>query len=821
MYGVVRDAMKLLPALSILIAYVSLADADIYMHCPRGSNNRMNEATATRNNANRVFDSQNNNRGGYNIGDKTDQKAGNDYNKQYRMHYIMSPLDETKGESVFPIEWTNQHGCGENEDSNPNKCNSNMVLQMKCEPHDDTDPAPQKTTMRDGTTTNTQDYNNPNNNENEQQYAQRKNNNVKTDRAYHEPHEWYDKCTKRKRNHGLFIADQKLNGHTSKHTRQNPNGQRRGYECPEERDYFPYWHPTPWKDIKVLAERTDRCAFYKKHSFNTKSKWECVEKWPNSQKDKHYSEHNNKIDCEANAGVWTEFHNYLEILPLNEAECNAKNQSEFVNKLIWGRPIFEDTKKCLVRLPEIECDRMDFSRVNHLGNGKDLEPLSIKWKIPAFPSGNSQKCVLRMRYNISTDDYNVENATLPKELIKTFTGKAESKIMGRYGGLPQTHSHGKFYLGTVDKPSFKAGEYITYEKTRNGNAPFQWFGWQSRIFSEKYITFKFAINFEGSVPPKSNNLGFKVYGKVYDNWISTCQADQWCYVEETVKVAKSGDGDHVILIFDSVADQRKIHFADITVDVFEFGDLITQNPTLDIGALGQGIKLAINTAQFGRTFQDRSHVSILQKRDEIFNGNTLHTVQVRGKRGNIVQTFPAVEYDFIPTNLKMKSDDMVLFTWTGSNSHNNGGNGGDGQAGDDGQGTGGTDRSNVCGLQQRDQVYPLPVDDKDNLCQNIEKIMWSKHAVHPTDAEAAKLDACIQLMSSGHFKCFKKHSTCQESLINSTKEPMDPILNNSPASFEGIVLKLRPGTHHYFSTRNNAFTNRAQKASVFVEAPAK
>ena len=54
--------------LGALCALAAVARADIYLHNMRGSNNRLDEANRERNNANRLFDSQNNNRGGYNVG---------------------------------------------------------------------------------------------------------------------------------------------------------------------------------------------------------------------------------------------------------------------------------------------------------------------------------------------------------------------------------------------------------------------------------------------------------------------------------------------------------------------------------------------------------------------------------------------------------------------------------------------------------------------------------------------------------------------------------------------------------------------------------
>ena len=68
---------------------------------------------------------------------------------------------------------------------------------------------------------------------------------------------------------GLFTADQKLKGDLPIHTRQNPAGTRRGLEVPEERDYYPYWGPTPWNDIAVLVSDKKTLELMEKHFNNS------------------------------------------------------------------------------------------------------------------------------------------------------------------------------------------------------------------------------------------------------------------------------------------------------------------------------------------------------------------------------------------------------------------------------------------------------------------------------------------------------------------------------------------------------------------------
>lgn len=664
-------ALKMLASL-VGINLFLFVHGDIYMHSFRGSNNRLKERTAVRTNANRLFDSQNNNRGGYNVGDRGFKPHRNS-DGQYRMQYFQSsPTSPSK----IKIEWTQQHGCGGNEDNNPHKMNCNNVLQFMCQ--EDLSHLKISTTltrqqkggiaqgqMRDGTSQITNGHAGPSSNKARWLATHGQQNHIQ--RGMHEPYQWYDKCKTRDRNKGLFTADQNLQGKdASIYTRQNNNGNRHGYECPEERDYYPYWHPTDWKDIMVYAQNESMCEYYRNESFNVKSKWECVEKWTGSNERKHFSKHNNEAACTSNGGEWLEFHNFLEKATdvKTEDDCKAKGY-------IWGRPIYGYELECLVPLAAPECQEAQWTRVNHLGNGAkgDLETPSYEWTLPHFPSRKKQRCVIRIRYNISTDDYD---------------------------------------------------PYHT-DSTSNGNT------------------------------------------------------------------------------------------------------VIQKDPLVDIGASGVKLQLNIDTAQFGRTFSDRSHLFKILPRPRHTEDYTIYNVQVRGKRGNIVQVYPAVEYDFSPTVLNITENDIVHIQWTGSNTHNNGKPGGDGQTGDAGQGRRGTDRHNLVAMTDLNHNYPSLSESSGNLFNNIKYVHWGPliKDLGNCDYEYTPTDVYVQYASSGYFPCAQCGS--KYSLENQRKA-MDDDLDNAPASYRGMLLQFNPGEYPFMSTRNNAFTNRSQKGKLIVSpsvSPAK
>jgi plastocyanin len=535
--------------------------------------------------------------------------------------------------SVLPIEWTNQHGCGGAEQGDPQKMNCNFVIQFTCDTSAAVTDETLQVAMRDGGNTNTADEPNT-----YADVATTQANNAANFRGVVESEAYYFSCKDRTRNKGLFLADQQLQGDSAKYTRQNNDGGRSGLECPEERDYYPYWSPSPWVDIAYLSNEInnaniDPCAMVAKGSQNNNKLYKCG---PVSLTHTGRMPINSTL-CTAAGGVWEGFtHNF----------------------------------------PAPECKQADWSRDNHLGNQRNNAiPMNYTWTIPSFktftgtgnfktygPQNDMLKCQIRLRYNITTDDYDPWNT----------------------------------------------------DASRNHNKA------------------------AGIVSP------------------------------------------------------------------------VTNNPTVDIEADLQGLRLAINTAQYGRTFQDRSHVFYIKKRpaaDAAFASANIYNLQVRGKRGNIVQVYPAVEYDFIPNRLHAKVGDFVHIQWTGSNTHNNGGNGGDGQTGDDGQGRTGTDRSNFVLTLDESVNFPLPLDKySDNF--------WVKSQCYTATSGALTAiddtNCAVIMATSGQYR------TADDAAADAAN--FDGKLNNAPASLVGgIFVQLNAkGTWSYMSSRNNNFSNRSQKGVIYV-----
>jgi len=570
---------------------------------------------------------------------------------------------------MLRMTWTAQHGCG----NAFNNCN--FVIQFGCDTSntftENFNTLPYKGLGIRMNIVNGGNTNTPDETDNANNIQNTYNNNNNQERGRHESEEFYAMCRNRDRNQGLFLADQKLKGNSQKYTRQNPNGNRNGLECPEERDYYPWTYPSPFRDVAWLGNDVEYCKTnIAPFSQNVSPKGACTGGTADDLPDNDQIEANNEAECTAADGTWVE--------------------------TSWGETNNEAFAEAL-------CKEQNWSQANHLGNvdgtAKGGQTDSYEWWIPPFEAltdENGWKChtytdtvdgadqtvqyvrgVMRLRYNISTMDYD---------------------------------------------------PYTTNSSWNNDPA-------------------------NGVISP------------------------------------------------------------------------ITQNPTVDIGTYMQGFRLAINTAQTGRTFQDRSHVFNIMKKPAVPTGNNvaaaataamtaqvqdqnLLNVNVRGKRGNIVQTFPAVEYDFEPNDFNMEQGQCVHFQWGGSNTHNNGNPAGDGQAGDAGEGRGGSDRSNIMEMSALRNSYPMPYDQYASFFDAV----TCKRPMEDTILSAA--DVKIVLATQGYF-------SSEQDATNNGGDNVDPLLNNVSGAFkQGVVCctdaNTPPGDYYMVSTRNNNFSNRAQKMKIKV-----
>jgi len=559
--------MKVLSFLVLLALVMSAVRADIYMHCPPGSNNRNQEENQNANNQNRLFNSQNNARGGYCRGGALEW-----YEK-----------------SILPIQWTQQHACGNDQ------TDCNVVIQYMCT---DVNTAADHELMRDGTTTDTINRNGNN-------LAA---SSIKSTNEYlyglHESYYHYTNCSARQRNNGLFVATQNP-GSSALSTRQQPGTTQYGYECPEERDYYPYWAPSPWKDIAIFTDDKDLCKMYKKESQNVKDKYYCAN-FPSTNNQK---------------------------APINEADC-TKDGGSWVKVPSHG-----------IGAPE--CLKAEWNAVNHLGNSLHSgAPNTYNWTLPhsgmepCIATG-SCACALRIRYNISNSDIDG-------------WGFMDSKFNGQ-------------------------------------NSP------------------------------------------------------------------------------------------------------VTNDPTVQVA--GANLTLELNVAQYGRTFQDRSHIFRIKSRPKDLKNAKIWNLTVKGKRGNIQQAYPAVEYQFVPSQLHMKINEYIHWQWTGCDYNPNGYAGGGKEQ---------TDRHNA--VQIKSLNHNIPMNDtevnKDNrLFESDETRLFMAYLNQKGCKNATQLST--------------DNNNNAGAIENDSQNCMR--LNAAPNHFDGGVYKMKKtGSFYYMSTRNNNFSNRNQKGAIHV-----
>ena len=282
-----------------------------------------------------------------------------------------------------------QHGCGKKE-NDPHWVDCQMILQYMCQDES-------VSTLKNGMQTTKPGWSEPKQNESYQKKKDRKRKSRVATAGRHETFEYYDSCFTRDRNGGLFTADQGRNpkGGATR-TRQNSGGGRSGLECPEERDYYPYWHPNPWTDIAVLTSQDHNCEIYKQESFNRKPKHECVEYYEGGNSRRKPSTANNAADCATLGGTWVMFYNYLEIIPdiSSKADCQreaSKIRKSFGSEIRWEVPYLDGEgrhnvpeRKCLITPPDVQCQPAPWVRANHLGNTENGNLPSYKWRLPHF-----------------------------------------------------------------------------------------------------------------------------------------------------------------------------------------------------------------------------------------------------------------------------------------------------------------------------------------------------------------------------------------------------------------------------------------------------
>jgi hypothetical protein len=221
--------------------------------------------------------------------------------------------------------------------------------------------------------------------------------------------------------------------------------------------------------------------------------------------------------------------------------------------------------------------------------------------------------------------------------------------------------------------------------------------------------------------------------------------------------------------------------------------------TLDVTGAPMDVQfqLAVDTTQFARTFQDRSYMFHIKSRPSgVSSIARIYNLNVRGKRGNIVQAYPATEYDFTPEDLQIKQYDYIHFQWTGCDTN---------PAGNAGEGTAQTDRSNMVQIPSLSESVPA---SDDWISSN--KALFESKSLRQRMAWIDQT-TCLSLTA------LEKKNNNNENNIQTDPQNCFKLNNAQTPYFDGGLIKMNTsGVFYYMSSRNNNFSNRGQKGSITV-----
>jgi len=475
--------------------------------------------------------------------------------------------------------------------------------------------------------------------------------------GHHEPQEYYKDCRARQRNLGLFLFNKNLGvNNAAIRTRQQSNN-RYGTECPEEKSYYPYWHPTPWRDIAILTSHTSRCKYYSKNSQNVVPKHHCVRT-------------GSVLDFKpsVSGSLRNVFGRYPtenllpgDLVPNNKADCEEKGHT-WEEVPSWG-------------LPAPDCVPTFYARDNHLGNSYIFGKLMTnvyKWKVAdvVVDDPGSDKdfqygsCVLRFRYNISTED---------------------------------------------------------------------WAPWGE-------------VDGKGMVDASYNEQSRKTYGNNRE--------------DPTVTYGYNDDGTE------------------------------------------KNLTINVDYEEFGRTFEDRSHVMFIRRRpSNIAPSAQIYNLNVRGRRGNIVQAYPAVEHDFVPLHLKCNKEDYIHIQWTGND---------EGPANQNGGGRDKYERHNIVLIKDNNGRKNWPEDIKIQKLFSQGVANQLAYLDQPGYCETIESTGCCLTVE----QLYIKHEGNQNEIAQDLQNCF--YLNAAPQYFSVVTKAQSTGTFYFMSTRNNDFTNRSHKGIIEV-----